>query len=136
MGGADKPIAVISRDTSSGTYETWDERIMKKTRVAPSALLQASNGAVAQAVAGNPNAIGYIGFGYNDAGVKGLNIGEIKATAETALSGLWPIARELYLFTNGAPAGEVKTLVDYMLDPQKGQKAVAETGFIPLPVKK
>lgn len=135
VGGVDKKIAVISRDTSSGTYETWEERVMKKEKVVPSALLQASNGAVVQAVSKNPNAIGYIGFGYVDSSVKGLNIGIVQATPETALAGTWPIARELYLFTNGEPTGEIKKLMDYMLDPQKGQKAVAEIGFIPLPKK-
>lgn len=136
VGGVDKRIVIISRDTSSGTYETWDERVMDKAKVSPAALLQASNGAVVQAVSKNPNAIGYIGFGYTDKSVKGLDIGNVKATAETALSKEWPIARELYIFTNGEPAGEIKGLVDYMLDPQKGQKAVAEIGFIPLPAKK
>ena len=135
VGGADKRIAVISRDTSSGTYETWDEKIMSKEKVAPSALLQASNGAVVQAVAKNPNAIGYIGFGYLDRSVKGLDIGSLKATPASALSGQWPIARELYIFTNGEPGGAIKKLVDYLLDPQKGQKAVQEVGFIPLPKK-
>ena len=133
LGGVNRKIVVISRDTSSGTYETWEERVMEKARVTPAALLQASNGAVVQAVSKNPNAIGYIGFGYTDKSVKGLNIGTTEATAETALSGAWPIARELYLFTNGEPAGEIKRLMDYILDPQKGQKAVAEIGFIPLP---
>ena len=135
VGGPDKKIAVISRDTSSGTYETWDEKIMNKVKVAPSALLQASNGAVVQAVAKNPNAIGYIGFGYIDKSVKGLNIGDLKATPESALSGQWPIARELYLFVNGEPKGVIKKLVDYLLDPHKGQKAVLEVGFIPLAKK-
>ena len=132
VGGADKKIAVISRDTSSGTYETWDEKIMNKEKVAPSALLQASNGAVVQAVSKNPHAIGYIGFGYLDKSVKGLDIDDLKATPESALSGQWPIARELYIFTNGEPGGTLKKLVDYLLDPQKGQKAVLEVGFIPL----
>jgi len=135
VGGADKKIAVISRDTSSGTYETWDEKIMNKEKVAPSALLQASNGAVVQAVSKNPNAIGYIGFGYLDKSVKGLNIGDLKATPESALSGQWPIARELYIFTNGEPKGTIKKLADYLLDPQKGQKAVLEVGSIPLQKK-
>ena len=135
VGGADKKIAVISRDTSSGTYETWDEKIMNKEKVAPSALLQASNGAVVQAVAKNPNALGYIGFGYLDKSIKGLDIGSLKATPESALSGQWPISRELYIFTNGEPKGAIKKLVDYLLDPQKGQKAVLEVGFIPLPKK-
>jgi len=41
---------IVSRDTSSGTYEVWEEKVMKKERVYPGALLQASNGAVAQAI--------------------------------------------------------------------------------------
>jgi len=135
VGGADRRIAVISRDTSSGTFETWDEKIMNKEKVAPSALLQASNGAVVQTVAKNPNAIGYIGFGYLDQSVKGLDIGGLKASPENAIAGQWPIARELYVFTNGEPQGAVKKLIDYLLDPQKGQKAVLEVGFIPLPTK-
>ena len=56
LGGADANIVVVSRDTSSGTYETWEEMVMKKAKVMPKALLQASNGAVEQVVAKNPNA--------------------------------------------------------------------------------
>jgi phosphate transport system substrate-binding protein len=133
VGGADRRIAVISRDSSSGTYETWEEKIMGQTRVAPSALLSASNGAVVQAVSRNPNAIGYIGFGYIDNSTKGIDIGELKGGAETALAGQWPIARELYIFTNGEPTGVIKEFIDFLLDPEKGQKAVAAVGFIPLP---
>jgi len=54
VGGPDRPIVVISRDTSSGTYEVWEGKIMHKERVFPGALLQASNGAVAQAVYQKP----------------------------------------------------------------------------------
>ncbi len=135
LGGKDETIVVVSRDTSSGTYETWIELIMKKEKVAPSALLQASNGAVVQAVAKNPKAIGYIGFGYLNASLKKLTVNGVEATAQTALSNQWPIARELYIFTNGEPKGASKKLVDFLLDPQKGQKAVAEVGFIPLQKK-
>ena len=132
VGGADARIVVVSRDTSSGTYETWETMVMKGERVAPSALLQASNGAVVQAVSKNPNAIGYIGIGYLDESTKGLQVNGKTATAATALSREWPLSRDLYIYTNGAPVGEVKGLVDYILDPQKGQKAVAEVGFVPL----
>ena len=132
VGGADETIVVISRDTASGTFETWDQIIMQKEKVAASALLQASNGAVVQAVAGNRKAIGYIGFGYLNDSLRKLDVDGIVATPETALSKQWPIARELYLFTNGEPDGAVKKLMDFLLDPQKGQKAVAETGYIPL----
>lgn len=135
LGGIDSKIVVISRDTSSGTYETWEEMIMKKQKVAPSALLQASNGAVVQAVSKNKNAIGYVGFGYLDKSIKKINVNGLEATPATALSREWPIARELYIFTNGQPQGAIKQLVDYLLDPLKGQKAVLEVGFIPLEKK-
>ena len=55
-----------------------------------------------------------------------------KASAQTALSKQWPVARELYIFTDGQPTGEVKALVDYLLDPGKGQKSVREVGYVPL----
>lgn len=132
VGGNDGKIVVISRDTSSGTYETWEEIIMKKEKVAPSALLQASNGAVVQAVAKNRRAIGYIGFGYLTDSLKKLDVDGIEATPQSALARQWPIARELYIFTNGTPTGPVKQLMDYLLDPKKGQHAVAEIGYIPL----
>ncbi len=132
IGGSDSKIVIISRDTSSGTYETWEEVIMKKEKVTPAALLQASSGSVVQAVSKNKNAIGYIGFGYLDPSVKKLNMESVEANASTALSRQWPISRELYVFTDGEPKGAAKQLLDYLLDPQKGQKAVSEVGFVPL----
>lgn len=132
LGGKDGKIVVISRDSSSGTYETWHEIVMQKEKVAQTALMQASNGAVVQTVAGNKRAIGYIGFGYLTDSLKKLDVNGIEATAQTALSKKWPIARELYVFTNGTPEAAVKKLLQYLLDPQKGQKAVQEVGYIPL----
>ncbi|MCX7829176.1 MAG: PstS family phosphate ABC transporter substrate-binding protein, partial [Thermanaerothrix sp.] len=48
VGGPDKPIAVITRDSSSGTYEVWEEKVLKKAPVTPRALVVASSGAVIQ----------------------------------------------------------------------------------------
>ena len=132
LGGVDAKIVVISRDTSSGTFECWEELVMNKERVSPAALMQASNGAVVQAVSNNKNAIGYVGLGYLDKSTKGLKVNDVQASAQTALSKQWPIARELYIFTDGQPAGVVKELVDYLLDPAKGQKSVREVGYVPL----
>jgi phosphate transport system substrate-binding protein len=132
VGGRDENIVIISRDSSSGTYEIWAQSVMGKARVTPSALLQASSGVIAQTVSRNRRALGYIGFGYINDTLKKLNVDDIEPTAEAALTQKWPIARELYVFTDGAPEGAVKRLIDFMLDPQKGQKVVAEIGFIPL----
>ncbi len=129
--GGEGPVVVISRDTSSGTYETWEGLVMKKERVFPGALMQASNGAVVQAVSKNKNAIGYVGIGYLDASLKPLKVDGVDATPETAKSKKYPISRDLYLYTNGAPAGPVKGLVDFVLSAD-GQKLVKEAGFVPL----
>ena len=132
VGGKNAPIVVVSRDSSSGTFETWEELVMKKARVTPRALLQASNGTVVQTVAQNANAIGYIGLGYVDRQTKALTIDGKAATAADAKTKAWPLSRELYFFTNGEPKAAVKHFTDFMLDAKKGQKLVKETGFVPL----
>ena len=132
VGGPDKKIVIISRDTSSGTYEVWDEKIMNKEKISPAALLQASNGAIVQAVSSNQNAIGYIGIGYVDNSVKALMVNRVKGSEETALNGSYPIHRALYMFTDGWPKGDTLNFINFMLHPQKGQKYVKEEGFVPM----
>jgi phosphate transport system substrate-binding protein len=132
IGGPDLKIVVVSRDTSSGTYEVWESKVMKKERVYPGALLQASNGAVVQAVSKNKNAIGYIGLGYVNSSVKPLTTNSIMGSAKTTLDGTYPISRALYMFTQGWPSGDTLNFINYVLNPQKGQKYVEEAGFVPL----
>jgi len=131
IGGEDKPVVIISRDTSSGTYEVWEEKVMKKERVFPGALLQASNGAVVQAVSNNPNAIGYIGVGYGDKSVKLLSVNSIVGSKQTTLDKTFPISRPLYMYTPVPAAGDVKNFLDFVIS-DKGQKLVEAEGFIPL----
>jgi len=135
VGGEDKPIAVVGRDTSSGTYETWQEIILKKERVSPRALIVASSGAMLTTVAKNRYAIGYDGIGYINDTVKPLMVNGKKGSAETALDGSYPIARFLYMFTKGWPTGEIMKFMNYMLG-DEGQKVVVSTGFVPLRILK
>ncbi|WP_319763773.1 PstS family phosphate ABC transporter substrate-binding protein [Maridesulfovibrio sp.] len=135
VGGEDSKIVVISRDTSSGTYDCWKSKIMKKAgkkhRVFPGALLQASNGAVAQAVSKNKKAIGYVGLAYLNKELKGVVVNGVAPSVATAKDGSYPISRGLNLYTPGEPTGEAKALIDYMMSPA-GQKLAADTGFIPV----
>jgi phosphate transport system substrate-binding protein len=131
VGGEDLKIIVVSRDSSSGTFETWGHLVLNNAKVTPKAQLQASNGAVVQAVSKNRYAIGYIGMGYLNKSVKALNVNSIKASAKTALSKEYPIARPLYMYTNGQPEGVVAGFISYVLSPA-GQKLVAKEGFVPL----
>ena len=131
IGGANAPIVLVSRDTSSGTYETWEELVMKKQRISPRAFASVLQRYSRTNRLKNPNAIGYIGFGYITPSIKAVNVNGIKATSEAAADGKWPLSRELYLYTNGAPKGAVEKVISYTLAP-KGQKLIKETGFIPL----
>ncbi|MDA3898469.1 MAG: phosphate ABC transporter substrate-binding protein [Desulfobacteraceae bacterium] len=132
LGGPDKKIVVISRDTSSGTYEVWEKLIMKKERVYPGALLQASNGAVAQAVAKNSYAVGYVGLSYLNKDLKAITVNGVAASAESAMSGAYPVSRVLYMFTKGWPTGMTLKFINFVMHPAKGQKIVADAGYVPL----
>ena len=131
VGGPDKKIAVITRDTSSGTFEIWEEKIMKGEKITPRAQVLASNGAIVQAVSANPLSIGYIGIGYLNSSVKGISVEKIKATPETARTGEYPISRYLFMFTRGWPTGETMRFINFILS-DEGQKIVTKTGFVPI----
>lgn len=130
LGGPDREVVVVSRDTSSGTYEVWEERVLKGARVTPRAQLLASNGAVVQAVSRNKNAVGYVGIGYLNDELKAVKVDGVMGTKETTASGEYPISRALFMFTEGWPTGETAKFINYLLHPDKGQPLVEETGYV------
>ena len=132
LGGSGDTVVVISRDTSSGTYEIWHEKVMKKADVSPKALLQASNGAIITTVAGNPKAIGYVGFGYINDSIRGLTVNGIEVTIENGKSGKFPISRKLYMYVNENKLSDhAQKFIDFLLGAE-GQALVKDAGFIPL----
>ncbi len=132
LGGLNENIVVISRDTSSGTYEVWQELVLENNDVAKSALLQASNGAVLSSVAGNKKAIGYVGYGYINDTIKMLNVNNIKPSIPNGKSGAFPISRKLYMYINEETvSAEARKFIDFILSEQ-GQKLVEGTGYIPI----
>ncbi|BCS98110.1 phosphate ABC transporter substrate-binding protein [Desulfoluna limicola] len=131
VGGSDMKIVVISRDSSSGTFDAWKSLVMKKERVTPRALTQPSNGGLVTQVATTKGAIAYIALGYLNDEVKALDVNGVKGSAETTLNGRYPISRPLFMFTNGWPKGETLSFINFILS-QKGQGLVEEAGSIPL----
>jgi len=135
VGGPDKEIVVINRDSASGTREFFWEHVMQKDDFVATALEKNSNGAVKQTVSQTPNAIGYVGLGYVDKSVKAVKIKkegtEVEPTVENVLNGKYPIARSLYMITNGEPKGIVKDFIDFVLS-EEGQRIVEEEGFVPI----
>jgi phosphate transport system substrate-binding protein len=62
---------------------------------------------------------------------KALTVNGVTASAKTAISKEYPIARPLYIYTNGEPKGETAKFIQFVLSPA-GQKIVAKEGFVPL----
>jgi phosphate transport system substrate-binding protein len=131
LGGSDEKIVVISRDSSSGTFEAFGTLVLDGVKVRADALMQASNQAVASTVSRTPGAIGYVGLGYLTSSVKAVDVDGVKASKETVLTGKYSIGRPLFMYTNGAPKGLAKQFIDYILSPE-GQKLVEEEGFVGL----
>jgi phosphate transport system substrate-binding protein len=131
VGGEDLKIVVISRDSSSGTFESWDHFVMKKAKVAPQAQMLASNGAIVTAVSKNRYAIGYLGIGYVNKSLKPLQVNGITASVQTALSKEYPMSRELYMYTDGDATGDVAKYIAFVKSAE-GQKIVVKEGFVPL----
>ncbi len=132
LGGSPGPISVVSRDSSSGTFEYWNEHVLKKERVFARAQMQASSGAVAQTVSKQKSAIGYVGLAYTkNPGLKAVSVDGVAGSVENTLNGTYPISRGLYLYTNGEPSGDVAKLVNFILS-DEGQKIVAQVEYVPV----
>ncbi|MCK4282787.1 MAG: phosphate ABC transporter substrate-binding protein [Candidatus Brocadiae bacterium] len=133
VGGPNVRIVKISRDTNSGTYETFAKLIMKKEKIAPDTEHVGSNGAVRQRVQSTPAAIGYAGLGFVDRTVKALGINGVYPDRESVRSGRYPIARPLFMFTDGYPAlgTRLHAFVTLHLSP-KGQEIIEDIGFVPV----
>lgn len=129
IGGPNRPISVVSRDTSSGTYEVWEGKVLHKDRVRADALLVASNGQAVQTVSQNKYAIGYIGIGYIDKSIKVLKVNGKIASEKTVRDSSWPVSRPLFMYTNGKPAGVTAKFIDFVLS-KEGQKIVNEVKYV------
>lgn len=129
LGGPDMNIVVISRDTSSGTYEVFYEIAMKKQNIFPSCIMVASNNAAVTSVKTTPGAIAYSGLGYLTSSIKPIQINGVDPTIKNILTGEYPVSRKLNMYTNGKPQGITKSFMDFILSPQ-GQKIVENQGFI------
>lgn len=133
VGGASMPIVVISRDTSSGTYETFEALVMNKQKMGASVEYVNSNPQSQARVKTTRGAIGYVGLGFVDASVKPIKVDDILPARQTIASGVYPIARPLFMFTNGYPelGSMVHRFCTFYLT-EKGQELVEAKGFVPL----
>jgi len=135
VGGFDVPIVVISRDTNSGTFESFKDLVLgAEAKIRAGAEYTGSNGGVRQRVQMTQGAIGYAGLGFVDRTVKALEINGVAPCAKTVTAKTYPISRALYMFTNGEPAADSPAARFIGLSrAEKGREIIEEIGFVPVP---
>lgn len=143
VGGADKQIVLISRDSSSGTYKAFEELVVtlggtdRQRYYAPQALAVQSNQAVVASVQQSRAAIGYCSLGYLDGSVKALKViprgGEeaVACTIVNVQAKSYPLSRPLYMYTGSQPTGDLAAYCDYVKGPE-GQAIVEQMGYVPI----
>ena len=143
LGGENRPIVRLSRETNSGTHVYFLEAVVrlgsktdKSIFSADTLLLPSSEGIIAE-VRDNPNAIGYDGLGYVTHEVKVVAVasqhgGEyILPSALSVNSGAYPIARDLYMYTNAESSEAIQTYLQWLLSAE-AQEIVTDLGFVPV----
>lgn len=143
LGGEDRPIVRLSRETNSGTHVYFLEEVLRlgddenKTLFSPDTLLLPSSEGITAEVRDNPNAIGYDGLGYVTPDVKVLAVAVadderyVFPSAETVSDSSYPIARDLYMYSAGQPAGAQKSYLEWIFT-DEAQAVVKELGFVPI----
>jgi len=143
VGGEDRPIVRLSRETNSGTHVYFLEEVLRlgdkenKTLFSTDTLLLPSSEGIGTEVRQNPNAIGYDGLGYVTDDMKVVAVARedggpyILPSAETVNLGDYPIARDLYMYTNGQPSDVIATYLEWILSAD-AQEIVTELGFVPI----
>jgi phosphate transport system substrate-binding protein len=123
----------VSRDSNSGTFESFESLVMNEQKVAQNIEYVGSNGAMRQRIQSTKGAIGYVGLGFIDRSVKILAINGFTPDRITVVSGRYPIARPLYMFTNGYPVigSHLYSFINLHLT-RKGQEIIESIGFVPL----
>ncbi len=131
-------IVVVSRQNNSGTYAYFQEHVLgEKGKFRLGTLDMHGSKDVVDLVEKTPCAIGYSGLAYATDHVKTVCIAPeagkpcVMPSEDAALDGTYPIARPLFMYTNGEPQGEIKKYMDWIMS-DTGQCLVAKEGYAPV----
>jgi len=138
----DQPMSLYGPGTDSGTFDYFTDVIVGEEGASRSDYTASEDDNVlVQGVAGDPDALGYFGYGYyeqNQDKLKVLGIdsgnGCIEPSRQTIESGTYtPLSRPLYIYVSQEGAGrpEVAAFIDFYLETVS--ELVSEVGYIPVP---
>jgi len=140
--GGKGEVVLLSRDSTSGTYEYFKEHVVQKGEkdskrdYAAEASRLPSTSQIVERVAATEGAIGYIGLGYLDDTVKAVAIvgkdgKAVTPSVDTVKAGEYPISRPLFMYTKQDSPEAVTTFIAWILE-AAGQDIVKQEGFVPV----
>jgi phosphate transport system substrate-binding protein len=134
VGGSDGAIHLFARDDKSGTYDTFRTLVLGNASLAPSAKRLEDSRKLSDAVAQDPNGIGFIGLTYvqetQAVAVYENGAAALLPTPFTVATEDYALSRRLFLYTAAQPQSELaRRFVDFALS-SMGQNIVAEVGFV------
>ena len=129
-------IVVVSRQNNSGTYAYFRKAVLGKDKYRSGTLDMHGSKDVVDLVEKTPCAIGYSGLAYATDHVKLACISKngdacVSPSVETAVDRSYPIARPLFMYTNGEPEGEIKKYLDWVMS-DAGQCIIHNKGYAPM----
>ena len=141
-GWAQRPMQLYGRNSVSGTYGYFKLAALCGGDFKETVNEQPGSASVVHAVSVSLNGIGYSGIGYLTPAVKALALkpaagAAVAPSAQTALSGAYPLTRYLYIYLNqmpGTPLPPITREFLLLILSRQGQAIVAKDSYIPLPV--
>lgn len=130
LGGHDAPITLITREEGSGTRAAFEELVMGGRRIAASALVQDSTGAVRQMVASDPAAVGYVSIGLVDSSIQALRLHGVDATEANIDAGKYPLVRPFLFVLPVQPGAVARDFVAWITGPE-GRELTRREGLLP-----
>lgn len=143
VGGDNRPIVRLSRETNSGTHVYFLETVLRlgdknnKTFFSTNTLLLPSSEGIINEVRQNPNAIGYDGLGYVPKDLKVIAIAKkagdayVLPSVATVNDKTYAVSRDLYMYTAGEATGAIKDYLDWIVS-DEAQQIVTKLGFVPI----
>lgn len=143
VGGEDRPIVRLSRESNSGTHVYFLETVIRlgdkknKTLFSMDTLLLPSSEGIINELRSNPNAIGYDGLGYVPKDLKMIAVAKkdgeafVLPSINTVNDKTYAVARDLYMYTAGEAEGATKDYLAWIISTQ-AQQIVADLGFVPI----
>jgi len=127
-----KPLVLLTRDASGGVTEIFQERVMKKERLAASRLQFPSTAALIRKLETSDAAIAFVSAGAvsHDGDLRTYAVDGIAPTQENIVNGSYSLNRPMLIVAKPNPSRKVQLFMDYVLG--DCQATVKEMGFVPV----